>query len=122
MSRIEDVLYADAQAQDPTRNTDRRQLHVDSDQPLKKLDPKEELEKLNNMETPNSMTLSDFMGWHLDQDADVEKKETGSLEDTNTSDDGNLKKPPAKVATNKKFSYIEKLENLGGLRSPTARH
>ncbi|ONK80236.1 uncharacterized protein A4U43_C01F15410 [Asparagus officinalis] len=86
MTKIEDVLDADAQAVGPTQ--DRKQT---LDEPIKKLDPKEELEKLNNMEA-SSMTLSDFMGWHLDQDADAEKKET------------------------------EKLENLGGLRSPTARH
>ncbi|ONK67069.1 uncharacterized protein A4U43_C06F15340 [Asparagus officinalis] len=113
MTKIEDVLDADAKAVDPTH--DRKQVHTE---PIKKLDPKEELEKLNNMDPPNSMTLSDFMGWHLDQDADAEKKETGG---TGESDGNSLKKPP-KVATHKKFSYIEKLENLGGLRSPTARH
>lgn len=119
LSKIEDVMYADAQTIDPT--TKRGQLLIDADA-LKKLDPKEEVEKLNNMEAPNSMTLSDFMGWHLDQE-ELDKKETGSMEDTRSSDElGNLKKAPIKVVTNRRLSYIEKLENSGGMRSPTARH
>ena len=75
------------------------------------MDPKEEMEKLK--EAPNSMTLSDFMGWHFDPDSEAEKKNSESLEDG-----AKIKKPP-NIVTTKKFSYIEKLENL---RSPTARH
>ncbi|KAG0493946.1 hypothetical protein HPP92_004940 [Vanilla planifolia] len=117
MSRIEDILYADQLAQDPSKKKSNRKLSLsNSDLVLpKKLDAKEEIEKLDSMEPPTSMTLSDFMGWALDQETESENKEQGGPEETK------LKKPP-NVVTHKKFSYLEKLENLGGLRSPTARH
>lgn len=113
MSQIEDVLRADSLTQDPSHaKSGRRQSLTDSEVgPVKKLDPKEEMEKLK--EAPNSMTLSDFMGWHFDPDSEAEKKNSESLEDG-----AKIKKPP-NIVTTKKFSYIEKLENL---RSPTARH
>ncbi|CAL9748051.1 unnamed protein product [Musa acuminata subsp. burmannicoides] len=116
MSQIEDVLRADSLTQDPSdAKSGRRQSLTDSEVgPVKKLDPKEEMEKLK--EAPNSMTLSDFMGWHFDPDSEAEKKNSESLEDG-----AKIKKPP-NIVTTKKFSYIEKLENLRSLRSPTARH
>ncbi|XP_008775803.3 rho guanine nucleotide exchange factor 8-like [Phoenix dactylifera] len=117
MSQIEDVLYADSVARDPShKDSNRKHSWSDSDTTgmVKKLDPKEELEKLK--EAPTSMTLSDFMGWHFDPDAEAEKKDSGSLRENMEK----LKKPPNTGA--KKFSYREKLEILGGLRSPTARH
>ncbi|XP_010925866.1 rho guanine nucleotide exchange factor 8 [Elaeis guineensis] len=117
MSRIEDVLYADSVARDPSHKDSNRKhtLLSDSDTTgtVKKLDPKEELEKLK--EAPTSMTLSDFMGWHFDPDAEAGNKDSGNLNNLEK-----LKKHPTIGA--KKFSYIEKLEILGGLRSPTARH
>ncbi|XP_068647548.1 rho guanine nucleotide exchange factor 8-like [Aristolochia californica] len=121
MSRIEDVLYADYIALNPTQgDTNKRRSVSDSPVkgPVKFPDPGEEIEKLNNMDTPASMTLSDFMGWHLDQESE-KKKETGNLEDMLNFEDMKLASKPTNVVTNKKFSYIE---NLGGLRSPTARH
>ncbi|RRT42545.1 hypothetical protein B296_00042795 [Ensete ventricosum] len=121
---IEDVLYADSLTQDPSlKDSSRRQLLTDSNLgAVKKLNPKEEMEKLK--EAPNSMTLSDFMGWHFDPESETEMKNPGSLEeDTFSSQDmKKMKKPPDVVTTTKKFSYIEKLENLRCLRSPTARH
>ncbi|RZR91693.1 hypothetical protein BHM03_00019859 [Ensete ventricosum] len=123
-SKIEDVLYADSLTQDPSlKDSSRRQLLTDSNLgAVKKLNPKEEMEKLK--EAPNSMTLSDFMGWHFDPESETEMKNPGSLEeDTFSSQDmKKMKKPPDVVTTTKKFSYIEKLENLRCLRSPTARH
>ncbi|OAY80546.1 rho guanine nucleotide exchange factor 8-like [Ananas comosus] len=113
MSRIEDVLYADSLTQDPSlKDSTRRYSLSDSETPAgpaKKLDPKVEMEKLK--EAPNSMTLWDFMGWHFDSEESKTKEDE-------TAD---LKKPP-KIEPTKKFSYIEKVEHLGGLRSPTARH
>ncbi|PKA54450.1 Rho guanine nucleotide exchange factor 8 [Apostasia shenzhenica] len=118
MSRIEDVLFADQLAQDPSKKSSGQKHSLTDSEPflLKKFDPKEEIMKLDSMDPPNSMTLSDFMGWALEQDTEGENKDTGSMQDILE-----LKKPPH-VVTHKRFSYIEKLENLGGLRSPTARH
>ncbi|CAK9174596.1 unnamed protein product [Ilex paraguariensis] len=122
MSRIEDVLLADFLTINPSSG--------EQWSPLKESPPvtgllklpstKEELEKLTSIEAPNSMTLLDFMGWTLDQgenDAKQDLKDDKS-KDANTK---NLVKPP-NIVTNKRVSYIERLENLGGLRSPTARH
>ncbi|CAL9119360.1 unnamed protein product, partial [Musa textilis] len=123
MSQIEDVLHADSLTQDPSlKDSSRRQLLTDSDLgAVKKLNPKEEMEKLK--EAPNSMTLSDFMGWHFDPESETAMKNSGSLEeDTFSSQDMKKMKKPPDVVTTKKFSYIEKLENLRCLRSPTARH
>jgi len=62
-------------------------------------------------EMPTSMTLLDFMGWNLDQ----------GESDANKDVDAKVLSKPANIVTNKKFSYIERLENLGCTRSPTAR-
>lgn len=81
------------------------------------LPPREETEKVQLSETPTSMTLSDFMGWDLDQ-GDAEAKEPKGDDLLLKDLDGKHK--IANVVTNKKVSYIEKLEHAG-LRSPTAR-
>ncbi|XP_072958780.1 rho guanine nucleotide exchange factor 8-like [Typha angustifolia] len=112
MSRIEDVLYADSLTQDPSLKESERRYSLSDPEttgPVRKLDPKEEMEKLK--EAPTSMTLWDFMGW--------QKKDT-SKEDILSSQDGKLKHQDTAPA--KKLSYIEKVEILGGLRSPTSRH
>lgn len=120
LSRIEDVLYADSLAQNPSLAQCKRNPLTD----IKVISMKfpnadEEIEKLNAAGTPTSMTLSDFMGWTMDQgDADKPKDATGNEE---LQQDGEPKqggKIPYLVIP-KKISYVE---NLGGLRSPTARH
>ncbi|XP_073006531.1 rho guanine nucleotide exchange factor 8-like [Typha latifolia] len=125
MSQIEDVLYADSLARDPTLSDSKRRTWLTESEPatgtIKALDPREEIEKLNKMESPASFTLSDFMGWNMDQDAEV-KKDSGNLEDILNIEDGKFMKKPPNIVTNKKFSYIEKLESSGGFRSPTARN
>ncbi|XP_059287565.1 rop guanine nucleotide exchange factor 12-like [Lycium ferocissimum] len=116
MSRIEDVLQADAMAQNPSSaEVKRSPLLRDS----LRVSPsgrfpnaKEEIEKLNSVENPTSMTLLDFMGWTVEQGENDTKKDL--KEDINID----AKKPP-NIVTNKKLSY---LENLVGSRSPTARH
>ncbi|KAJ0971811.1 hypothetical protein J5N97_019770 [Dioscorea zingiberensis] len=120
MSRIEDVLYADSLTRDPSLGHSKKKPSFDAG-PVKVLDPKEEIEKLNNMEAGDSMTLSDFMGWHEEQDAEVEKKSSVNFVDMLHLEDSKLSKL-AEMMINKKTSYIEKLENLGGLRSPIPRH
>ncbi|KAL0415222.1 UNVERIFIED_CONTAM: Rho guanine nucleotide exchange factor 8 [Sesamum latifolium] len=107
LSRIEDVMHADALARGPS-NAEQRRNHT------KERPPKEDTEHVNPAETPTSKTLLDFMGWNLDHG------ETETAKDSN-GDAKHLSKPE-NIVTNKKMSYIEKLENLGGLRSPTARH
>ncbi|XP_009592775.1 rop guanine nucleotide exchange factor 12-like [Nicotiana tomentosiformis] len=120
MSRIEDVLQADAVAQNPSNGEVKRfpgddSLGVAASETFP--DGKEEVEKLNSAETPNSMTLLDFMGWGAEQgDDDAEK----DLKEDRTKDtDGKLLSKPPNIVTNKRVSY---LENLAGSRSPTARH
>lgn len=123
LSRIEDVLYADSLVQNPSLAECRRNTFTESqlDGPLKFPNPGEEMEKLNSTETPGSMTLLDFMGWSMDQGEAEQKKEPADDANDILKDDGiHLNK--INLVTNKKVSYIEKLENLGGLRSPTARH
>lgn len=123
MSRIEDVLYADKLAQAPIKKNLSWKLSMSDSESvsLKSFDPKEETDRPNLMEPQTSFTLSDFMGWALDQDTENEKKFECSPKEIFGSEESKVKKPPTNV-THKKFSYIEKLETLGGLRSPRARH
>ncbi|VAI57495.1 unnamed protein product [Triticum turgidum subsp. durum] len=112
ISRIEDVLGADAAATNLTASeAARRQLEMNAP---RKLDAREELEKLN--EAPASMTLYDFMGWHFDQDELMRKKEEGTLDEAGEA--MLLKKAPSLAP--KKFSYVDSL--AGGVRSPSAHH
>uniref|UniRef100_A0A2N9F0E3 PRONE domain-containing protein n=1 Tax=Fagus sylvatica TaxID=28930 RepID=A0A2N9F0E3_FAGSY len=121
LSRIEDVLYADYVTQNPSDAACKRYALSEFSQnasPESFPSPKEE----NYPETPGSMTLSDFMGWGLDQgDAEAKKDSTGYSDEV--SKDGEVKHNHmhklANLVTNKKISY---LENLGAMRSPTARH
>lgn len=127
MSRIEDVLYADSLARTPSQpKKSNRKLSMDSS-PLPPKSPKpspEEVEDLNSAETPTSKTLLDFMGWNIVQgESDANKKETKLDAESyiNKEESDKLMSKPALIST-KKFSYLEKIENLSGLRSPTARH
>ncbi|KAL2928483.1 Rop guanine nucleotide exchange factor 12 [Bienertia sinuspersici] len=120
LSRIEDVLYADSLAQNPSLAQYKRNPLTDIKITSTKFpNADEEIEKLNAVGTPPSMTLSDFMGWTMDNgDGDLKPKE--GAEDEEQDDTCELKIGKlANIAIPKKISY---LENLGGLRSPTARH
>ncbi|KAM3359443.1 rop guanine nucleotide exchange factor 12-like [Capsicum galapagoense] len=115
MSRIEDVLQADAMAQNPSSTEVKRSPLRDSLRvsPSGKFpNAREEVEKLNAADNPTSMTLLDFMGWTVEQGENDTKK------DLKDDIDIEAKKPP-NIVTNKKISY---LDNLVGARSPTARH
>ncbi|CAA0822365.1 Rop guanine nucleotide exchange factor 12 [Striga hermonthica] len=107
LSRIEDVMQVDSEAQNPS-----------SGEPMKSpvREPSTE-EESNSAETPNSMTLLDFMGWNLENSENDPNKK-----DSHEEADRKVLNKPANVNTNKKVSYIERLESLGGTRSPTARH
>ncbi|KAL5729201.1 Rop guanine nucleotide exchange factor 12 [Ranunculus cassubicifolius] len=116
MSRIEDVLDADSQIQNPSsmgRDSQPTTVFV-------RLNPGTEIEKLNTFGAPISMTLSDFMGWQADQ-GDNELKKQDSIAGLDDLKDGDVKAMSklGTVVTNTRTSYLEK---LGGLRSPTSRH
>lgn len=124
MSRVEDVLHADYVAQNPSQATAKKNGFRDSS-PVTESEsfssPREDMENVASPRTPSSMTLSDFMGWSLDQgDANL-KKDLGG-DELLKEGDGKHTNKFFSVGTPKKFSYIEKLERAGGLRSPTARH
>lgn len=127
MSRIEDVLYADALSQNQSAAKSNGRLSIVSSPiaiPQKFLNTEEEMERFSSSETPNSMTLSDFMGWSLSQgEADNAKKSDlrGNKDSQlKQASDHKLMNKPVNINT-KRFSYLEKLENFS-LRSPTARH
>ncbi|XP_058075612.1 rho guanine nucleotide exchange factor 8 [Magnolia sinica] len=123
-SRIDDVLYADSLTQNPSLAESKKQVSFsETTEPVKMANLGEEVaEKPNSTESPSSMTLSDFMGWNLEQEPEEQKEPVSNLEDMLSSDDGKIMSKPPNIVTNKKFTYMEKLENLGGLRSPAARH
>ncbi|KAJ6857009.1 rho guanine nucleotide exchange factor 8-like [Populus alba x Populus x berolinensis] len=99
LSKIEDVLYADSLAQSPQLESNQK--------------PEE---------TPTSKTLSDFMGWKVDQgEANMNKTtSTDNMENCFRGEQDKIK-DKTDTTTPRRFSYLEKLENLSGLRSPTAR-
>ncbi|KAL0345232.1 UNVERIFIED_CONTAM: Rho guanine nucleotide exchange factor 8 [Sesamum radiatum] len=131
MSRIEDVLYADSVAQNPSLAV------VKLEQPTDALpsptisnpqNPEEEAEKMLSPapaaapETPTSMTLSDFMGWK-DEPAEpevVKSSPTPTMETPAKEEEDN---GPFKYASStlKKYLYIDKID-MTGLKSPIARH
>ncbi|WJX42882.1 Rop guanine nucleotide exchange factor 12 [Trifolium repens] len=120
LSRIEDVLHADCQTQNPSQGR-RSGMRNSVPKPDKcPTPPREEVDK-NGAETPCSMTLSDFMGWSGDQgESDPNKKDPLAVSDDSDKDidSGKLQKLPL-ISTDKKLSYVE---NIGGMRSPTSRH
>ncbi|XP_050233747.1 rop guanine nucleotide exchange factor 12 [Mercurialis annua] len=113
MSRIEDVLYADYVTRNPSYAGQKRN-------PLKEtpLDALGE-EFARTSDAVNAMTLSDFMGWNVDSNEAEANKNLAGNSDELVKDDMKLTDKLANIVTLKKPSY---LENLGGLRSPTARH
>ncbi|CAI9100349.1 OLC1v1037328C1 [Oldenlandia corymbosa var. corymbosa] len=124
MSRIEDVLYADSVALDPS-------LLVAKQRPSRSSSPRlsnfsstgEETERLSSVGTPTSMTLSDFMGWNVEQ-AESDLKKISSIGNIDSLPKEENEKTLSKLGIiniGKKLSYIDKVE-LSCLRSPTARH
>ncbi|CAN4086834.1 unnamed protein product [Withania somnifera] len=111
MSRIEDVIQADDLAQNPSNGEVKRFLIENGTF----LNNKEDVEKFSSGDTPNAMTLLDFIGWE-DGDDETEKD---MKEDKSKDSDGKVLSKPPNIVTNTRVSY---LENLVGSRSPTARH
>ncbi|KAL0463873.1 UNVERIFIED_CONTAM: Rop guanine nucleotide exchange factor 12 [Sesamum latifolium] len=113
LSRIEDVMHADNLARNPT-NAEQKKAPIKEPSPIKTPEKTPNDKEENTAQTPTSMTLLDFMGWNLDS-GDTEAKQ-------DAQDDAATKQSKSPdVDTNKKTNYIDRLENLGGLRSPTER-
>lgn len=128
MNRIEDVLYADSLALDPS-------LAVSKWQPSREASPSpspspqrsglstpaEEADRISSVGTPSSMTLLDFMGWSLEQgETEIKKNHSYDNLDAYTRDENEKTMgKPSGINPIKKLSYIEKIEM--SLRSPTAR-
>lgn len=89
-------------------------------------------EEKSSSGTPSSRTLLDFMGWNMEQgDEEAKKEDTGlgEFDDNNNEFSKQLENEKTMMVSkaspppeNKKISYLERLEQWGGLRSPTARH
>ena len=122
LSGIEDVLYADSLSQNPSLARHKRNplSSIAKVTSLKFPNADEEIEKLNATGLALSMTLSDFMGWTTDHPEVDSKPNEIAPPNEDIKKGGELKvlKLP-NLMIPKKPSY---LENLGGLRSPTARH
>jgi hypothetical protein len=113
MSRIEDVLHADSLTQDPKNADAMRMPSLQSDDTDTVVqDAKDEVERLGRME-PLNATLFDYVG---PRDGDIESM----LSESQDSQGSKLTKV-SPIAT-KRFSYLDKLEHLGGTRSPISRH
>ncbi|KAK6941508.1 PRONE domain [Dillenia turbinata] len=123
ISRIEDVIHADSLTQSPLAGEthSRRSVDVSPLGGLAKFQcPGEEIE-ITSAETPNSMTLSDFMGWQMDQSEPEVKKSSsqGHLDENFKLDNDKIMSKIANIVTSgRKLTYID---NLSGQRSPTAR-
>ncbi|KAI3775510.1 hypothetical protein L1987_50089 [Smallanthus sonchifolius] len=117
MNRIEDVLYADKVAQDPSLLAKKRTMSSRGvlDESSSQVSGQTPIQTPTG--SPTSMTLSDFMGWSVDQ-------ETTSSASSPKSEDKETEKyhsKSAKILARTKNSYMEKLEAYK-LRSPTTRH
>ncbi|VAH22765.1 rop guanine nucleotide exchange factor 9-like [Triticum dicoccoides] len=113
MSRIEDVLHADALAQDPKNGDSMRMPSLTTDDTDTVVqDAKDEMGRLGRMEPVNS-TLFDYVG---PRDGTIETMILGSQDPQ-----GKKLSKISKIGT-KRYSYLDKLENLGGARSPISRH
>ncbi|KAL5572642.1 hypothetical protein UlMin_022239 [Ulmus minor] len=126
MSRIEDVLYADALTQTtPSVEKSKGRFSLASSPMAKSQTTEKEVEKLYSTDSPSSKTtLSDFMGWSLAKEEadDLKKHDLKGNKESHFKEvhDQKLLRKPANINT-KRVSYLEKLENFT-LRSPTARH
>lgn len=124
LSRIEDVLYTDSVAKNPSLAVSSRRVSVDSLPLSGRTSPNSEDadSNIHSSDTPPSMTLSDFMGWtSIKEELDAKNSNvTGDLEDfVDENDEKSATKSPDCA---QKSSYLDKLEYLNALKAPIARH
>lgn len=112
MNKIEDVLYADNVAQDPSLLAKKRSTSS-------RVATNDETAGHSPGQTPTeSMTLSDFMGWSVDQEETTTANEGSSPKQEDTENE-KYQSYSARILARTKNSYMEKLY---GLRSPSNRH
>lgn len=128
MSRIEDVLYADALTQDPSLAVAKTQLQSPQTPTLSAVvagPGEEEADRLSSAsETPSAPTLSDFMGWNVgtpETETMKKKNSSGNMEVSGGNDEEEKITSKSANSTIKKYLYIDKIE-ISGLRCPTSRH
>lgn len=124
MSRIEDVLYADTVAKNPSLAVSSKRFSLDSSSVSDQTSPNsvDENSHLRSSDTPPSMTLSDFMGWDACKSDIKRTNSTGDLDEyAKEKDEKSTTKSP-KFTTPQKSYYLEKLEYLNALKTPIARH
>ncbi|WVZ13917.1 hypothetical protein V8G54_011483 [Vigna mungo] len=124
LSRIEDVLYTDSVAKNPSLAVSSRRVSVDSLPISGRTSPNSEDadSNIHSSDTPPSMTLSDFMGWtSIKEELDAKNSNlSGDLEDfVDENDEKSATKSPDCA---QKSSYLDKLEYLNALKAPIARH
>ncbi|XP_062222080.1 rop guanine nucleotide exchange factor 9-like [Phragmites australis] len=112
MSQIEDVIDADNLAKEKAK----KNAPPAAEEAAERHEPQEAGE-----EEDQSMTLLDFMGWTGDAEAKNDDRSPPPPPEPPAQDDGRLMKLP-NIMTNLKQTYMEKLDFLGGHRSPTGRH
>jgi hypothetical protein len=110
MSRIEEVITADNHAREKAKKD------APEDIPQRH-DPR----GLGDMDDQSKTTLLDFMGWNGDAENKNDDSSPPQPPEPPAQDDGRLMKLP-NIMTNLKQTYMDKLDFLGGHRSPTGRH
>lgn len=114
MSRIEEVITADNHAREKAKKD---APPAAAGENAERRDPRELGEELDESKT----TLLDFMGWTGDSEAKNDDSSPPPAPEPPAQDDGRLMKLP-NIMTNLKQTYMDKLDFLGGHRSPTGRH
>ncbi|KAF1865803.1 hypothetical protein Lal_00021804 [Lupinus albus] len=120
LSRIEDVLNADYQTQNPIQLSKRSAMKNSTSKSERPITLREEVvtDKVGLEEMPaGSMTLSDFMGW-LGEHGDLEMKKESYIVPNELENEVGVGKTEkvANISSDNKVSY---LENLGGVRNST---
>ncbi|XP_051116476.1 rho guanine nucleotide exchange factor 8-like [Andrographis paniculata] len=111
LSRIEDVMHADTYAKTPS--IEHRRFSFKRPSFVK---PPQRVQSVTEDDSSHTPTLFDMMGWNTnDQDNEMET-------DLQDEDDPKQLNKFSNIVTDNKVSYTERVESLGGLRSPTARH
>jgi hypothetical protein len=109
MSRIEEVITADNHAREKAKK--------DAPEIPQRHDPR----GLGEMDDQSKTTLLDFMGWTGDAENKNNDSSPPPPPEPSAQDDGRLMKLP-NIMTNLKQTYMDKLDFLGGHRSPTGHY
>jgi len=111
MSRIEDVIQADNVARGKAKR----------DAPAEGAGRRDPQNNGGEDDDRSGTTLLDFMGWTGDSEGRNDDCSPPPPPELPPQDDGRLMKLP-NIMTNLKQTYMDKLDFLGGNRSPSGRH